>query len=788
MAVELEKAEEHFVAEAFEDALAAAKAAGHSLGSSGNKEGAAKASYLQVQVQVAMDKQKEAFDNAKAELDTCRAGGDKMGEAAALLGMAAGSLGKDGARLNATKKEQAQKCATEAQALFGQLGNKKMEVEALLVLSRCLVERTGAEAKAGANDAVNFASRAREMCIEMRDKKLEGLSLHSMSQAHAAMEDLDVALQDADEALDIFLELKDKRMEAGEMLSMAQIHVKGGSFDRALSDAEDALELYQAVGSPKEVSAMGTIFQVYMMKNDTRRALRTAREGAKRFKKLNKKLPEGEALQMLVSAYAATGQVEEALGAAERALTIFQDYGYQQLEAKLSSVISGLHLRMARFDRALQHGEDASMLFREAGGDTTEKSDAMFNVVESHIQKKDYDSAFQTASEMRSHFQKEGDARGEAGALMTMCEVSTQMEKYDEAITSATRAQVILGEDGYQYGEATALRMLAEVLSKKGDHKQAVRAAERSRTIFRELGDKEGETQSLYVVGQEAIAMAVAEGARVGEASLPRAAADALSKAAKSADSSVKLARELPNAGGLLGSSLCVLAQMQMLSGKPEEALAAADEAVVLFREVDSAISEANALLLSADALRVTQKFKDAGEAAEEAMRLFQTLDPPDAKGESFAQEILDHLGEIKAQQQAAMEMKRQMAAGGGMANLPMMSSPAESGEMPAAAASRAHVERERGAALDMKGADMTAIRAKVLEIALRITGAEDGEIEADTPLMEAGLTSNSALVLRDELSQELPGVRLPVTLVFDYPSIGAMVELIAESSGKALK
>merc|ERR1740138_1276189 len=100
-----------------------------------------------------------------------------------------------------------------------------------------------------------------------------------------------------------------------------------------------------------------------------------------------------------------------------------------------------------------------------------------------------------------------------------------------------------------------------------------------------------------------------------------------------------------------------------------------------------------------------------------------------------------------------------------------------------------ARVERERGAALDLSaGVDEVMIKGKVLEIALRITGAEDGEIEADTPLMEAGLTSNSAILLRDELTQELPGVNLPVTLVFDYPSISAMVELIMESSAKAIK
>merc|ERR1719343_126793 len=100
--------------------------------------------------------------------------------------------------------------------------------------------------------------------------------------------------------------------------------------------------------------------------------------------------------------------------------------------------------------------------------------------------------------------------------------------------------------------------------------------------------------------------------------------------------------------------------------------------------------------------------------------------------------------------------------------------------EMPEAAQSIARVERERGPALDLSaGLGIDVVKDKVLEIAMRITGAEDGEIEADTPLMEAGLTSNSAILLRDELTTELPGINLPVTLVFDYPSIGAMTDLV---------
>jgi len=109
--------------------------------------------------------------------------------------------------------------------------------------------------------------------------------------------------------------------------------------------------------------------------------------------------------------------------------------------------------------------------------------------------------------------------------------------------------------------------------------------------------------------------------------------------------------------------------------------------------------------------------------------------------------------------------------------------------DAPPAVAAKPRVERERGEALDTSvGLDLDTLTAKVLEIALRITGAEDDEIEADTPLMEAGLTSNSALLFRDELSHGLPGIQLPITLVFDYPSVAAMTDLIMETAqAKAL-
>merc|ERR1711933_110178 len=100
-------------------------------------------------------------------------------------------------------------------------------------------------------------------------------------------------------------------------------------------------------------------------------------------------------------------------------------------------------------------------------------------------------------------------------------------------------------------------------------------------------------------------------------------------------------------------------------------------------------------------------------------------------------------------------------------------------GDMPAAAKGGAVPDRDRGAALDAKaGLDIQVVRNKVLDLAAAIIGESD-ELESDTPLMEAGLTSNSAVILRDELSKDIPGVSLPPTLIFDYPSVSAMADFI---------
>eukprot|EP00747_Dinoflagellata_sp_TGD_P186601 gnl/TRDRNA2_/TRDRNA2_43703_c0_seq1.p1 gnl/TRDRNA2_/TRDRNA2_43703_c0~~gnl/TRDRNA2_/TRDRNA2_43703_c0_seq1.p1 ORF type:complete len:156 (+),score=47.50 gnl/TRDRNA2_/TRDRNA2_43703_c0_seq1:46-468(+) len=117
-------------------------------------------------------------------------------------------------------------------------------------------------------------------------------------------------------------------------------------------------------------------------------------------------------------------------------------------------------------------------------------------------------------------------------------------------------------------------------------------------------------------------------------------------------------------------------------------------------------------------------------------------------------------------QLQALMQQQQAMDAGGG-------------GESKVVAA------RQKGEALSLAGASEESIKKKIEEVAMGILGLDDGDdLEGDMPFMNAGLTSASSVLFRDELASEMPGVNLPFTLVFDYPSVNAVTDLIMEKVG----
>merc|ERR1719317_1706532 len=115
-----------------------------------------------------------------------------------------------------------------------------------------------------------------------------------------------------------------------------------------------------------------------------------------------------------------------------------------------------------------------------------------------------------------------------------------------EALDLVTEMRNHFQEEGDKKNEGNALCMLSEAHGRKKEYKMAVKAAERARAVFKELGEAEGEAAALYRMAANSTQQAVQEGARVVQKEpLTRSAKDALDKGAKAADTAARYARQL---------------------------------------------------------------------------------------------------------------------------------------------------------------------------------------------------------------------------------------------------
>jgi len=85
-------------------------------------------------------------------------------------------------------------------------------------------------------------------------------------------------------------------------------------------------------------------------------------------------------------------------------------------------------------------------------------------------------------------------------------------------------------------------------------------------------------------------------------------------------------------------------------------------------------------------------------------------------------------------------------------------------------------------AAAEPKGLDPDMVREKIANVAGEVVGADDG-LYNDSPLMESGMDSLSAVQFRNILTRTLEGISMPASLMFDYPSINQITEYVVEES-----
>jgi acyl carrier protein len=258
----------------------------------------------------------------------------------------------------------------------------------------------------------------------------------------------------------------------------------------------------------------------------------------------------------------------------------------------------------------------------------------------------------------------------------------------------------------------------------------------------------------------------------------------------------------------VLAPALLIYSTALSHTGRARSALVAATDAKIYFQTVGNHHLAVKAMLLMAEA-EVNVGWPGKGiETADKAYKNCEELNDYDGQEDALvvidrACEALklptraDRRKEAEEEAKKMQEQRQQMAAMAyyqqtqGQLQAPppavLANQAARSTQMQEVAQDApkqppAAFKRDADPLLMKSGMSVEVVREKVNQIAASIIGGDD-DYEADTPLMEAGLTSNTAVLLRDELTKDLPGIKLPPTLIFDYPSVVAISDFVIEQS-----
>lgn len=744
-----------------------------------------------------------AMTMAKEELEKCKKKGDKRGEASMLMAIAEAKLAQDCA-------EEALTALADAAARFKEAKDKKMEASALLVyLKACAKKDRLEEALKAGNDAMALFK-------EVKDQKGEGKAHLGLATAHLVAGGLTEGLKAAEAALEIFKKTESKKLEVAAMLMIADVYLLKEWARQASQMAQRALTMCRELDySRGEGIAVNTLALALCAKGDTKAARLIAEESLDKFHKKRDKNGVIATRNALVHIYLEKDEPDEALAHAEKERELLGAPAEKRRHAAVQLTIALLHCRrgegldavevamdalkaykemqdtmgegMATYvlvyanlayedpDVAVTHANEALKIFKSPTGHDARRWEAGTLVALSTAMAAakaaaqeggnvDYEEAIAVAKDAQVVYNDIGDKKGWAAAEMKIAEMHFMNHEANAAIASTNEALERLDEVGHRKGQACALHFQAAIELAKGLPDEALNRTMEARRRCRRVEERKGEALLLQTITRtyfEKYTKAVddlAERARASE-NEARKLREANRKAFKAAKDALGLAKRNDNRE-LMGTSLVQVTRCHLVNGRVEKAIKSSEEAIELLHEVNDKKQEAMAVALNAEALMGQNEKEKAAAGAKRAVFLARAA--RDAGAEHYAIQVMDAIFAEETRKAPAVAAIEATAS--------------DSADIAPEAASS--IVEEKAPTLNIE--DVLAMVGKAA-----VDTAGEDEIANDTSLMDAGLDSLSSVAFRNMLTKQLPGIKLPSSLMFDYPSINQITDFIVEESAR---
>lgn len=549
-------------AQAGEEALAVARALGDA------KE-EAELLLLMARVRLARQEPEEAYAHCEQALAAAQRSGCRRAEAAAQRETAAVLLAA------CAELDAALEAVDEAVKLASEIGDRPGEVVARHIAANLYIQDDRLL------DAVGVAEAALSMARDLKDRHLINDSLDVLVQLRAGDGQTERALEVAQEELDLVSgDDADPYRQLAALQRMVSLQLTVGDVEAAKASAEKALDINVGEARKVEGLAMQLMAEVHLSCKRYEQALSMASKAQHLFQGLGDIRAVGNVLQLAFDIYAEMGNESEALRSRQTLRLVYEAAGWRDEEATVLLGLAEMLLQVRGPREALKHAKDAVAIFQDIGDKSGEASGILV-VAQCQVSSKASTDALRSTVTAQRLFQSLFDAAGEAQCLLTAAEVYIKNGASDEAARVTKQAQKICQKAGETKAEADCLQMLATVRigvlrqaedsgrkPKPADIEQAVNAVSDLAAMLDSVQDTE--ERRITCLSQLSSLRVLAEDY---DGAL-QAANEALKKA-------MALERPLP-----LGQAMLSLAEAHHGMGNSKDAIQAAEDAVSLFEQI----------------------------------------------------------------------------------------------------------------------------------------------------------------------------------------------------------
>eukprot|EP00930_Biecheleria_cincta_P103168 TRINITY_DN950_c0_g2_i1.p1 TRINITY_DN950_c0_g2~~TRINITY_DN950_c0_g2_i1.p1 ORF type:complete len:860 (+),score=236.63 TRINITY_DN950_c0_g2_i1:62-2641(+) len=815
-AKQLITAEGHFNGGRTGEAIAAAEGAFKEFQTKGNASASADALRLLVAARqlkaYLSDDEEERKDSPEAvlleELDKCKSLGDNRAEAVLQLSLCellATGTAETGWWPGRTSRDRAIEAATRAIELFQAASETKMA--ALAKVENAFLLCKGSAPKA----ALQTATEAYELFERLEDKQGMGRALHAMAQSYTMSADFEEAVNKGLEALSMIRAGKDKRAEVLILEALAQWSLTQGKPQKALVVAKEALALRRDLGCAplEEARSLLLVVETQAGVKRVRRGLKAAEEGLSELKKAGERA-SAYGYVVVAMAQLRRDHPELSLTAADEAVDIARELGDKRLEMCVHNVLTEINVNLQNKSDALESAEEAAIIAQELQ-DPKAEADAecalvtllMRSKLDRHglnkavqsakaasdlyrkashkvgegtalvhrasilgLDNSSSDEMLQAATEAYDIFDEEEHIAGQSAALTHVAEAQLQKEAFEEALQAAKDRRALWKGLGNKKEEGDAIVQQARIYLASKDWESAERHATEAQKLFQAIGEKAAESVACTHVAQAALRIMMGEADGETEEALGsqtyRVAAE---KAMRAANDAITACRNL-GSKQLRAGALFWRAQVLGFRGRLDEATRVVLDAESCFESIGAGSGMIQCRVLAADCQAGLKAWDSAKQLANGAIQLAGQIN--DREAEKSAKECLDRVDK------AEKKSKELPAA-------PVQAAIAQAASPEAGQAAPVQVASAAPAVPEVKSLDPVLATKRLMNIVKDVVAADD-EIAADSPLMEAGMDSLSSVQLVTEVSKEFQ-MTLSPSLVFDFPTVAAMVSHLVEES-----